>query len=305
MIKDLSNDSLCLNLASLESLLDTEQTLFAKVVTVTQKKTVTGDLYFSVGLKDRYGKTVHGFIFEPYTQKYEKNWNSFIGKIIALICVPQRRYSNQVPTLNITGMAVLTEKQQHEVQSELFEGIIPNLIGYKNKIEMFKSDDEKMNKLYSAIFGLENYKALDYTCDLEVLDGCNGAYFVIFASVLDTLNSYSFLTKAEIQRMMFSLLIVKTTMLALSKKDNYSYSIDVTVQVYKLMRSISVDGDLYSTCIGYLNLCIGEFNPTSRLACILNNVFNATLEMFKFNSVFRGAVHNAVLEVENRQIKND
>lgn len=305
MIKDLSNDDYCLNLNKLNSLIDIEQAVFAKIVTVNQKRTVQGDLYYSIGLKDKYGKAVHGFVFQPYAQKYEKNWNTFIGQIVTLICVPQKRYDSQVPTLLITGIAILNDKQKAEVQGELFEGVIPNLINYKNKIEQFRSDDEKLNKLYSVAVRLDNYNALAYQCDLEILDGCNGVYYVLFASVLDILKSYTFLTTAEIQRMMFTLLIVRTTMLSLSKKDNYSYNVDVTVQVTKLLRSINVDGDLYTVCIGYLNLCMGDNNPTSRLATILDRVYKTVVELYKFNGCFRGATHNAIVEFNGNLIKND
>jgi hypothetical protein len=303
MIKSLNDDDYILNINNLG--LDIEQRYFAKIAAITPKKTTHGDLYLSICFKDRFGRPIYGNIFQPFVEKYADCWENFIGEVVVVICTPQKFGTNASATLNVTGIIKPDIDEQKIIKDVLFEGVIDNLTEYKSNVENFKSEDEKLNKLYQALQKIKNYQALAYVSEFDLLDAKNGVYYVLYSNTLDALKSYSFLTKTDIQKMMFALILVNSTMIALSKVNAFDYKIKVIIGVNNLLTSIGVEGDLYNVCIGYLNIVISDEKQVTRLSSILDTTFNTVKDVYKFNNMFNGINKGNVITLADTSIKND
>jgi hypothetical protein len=141
--------------------------------------------------------------------------------------------------------------------------------------------------------------------EFDLLDAKNGVYYVLYSNTLDALKSYSFLTKTDIQKMMFALILVNSTMIALSKVNAFDYKIKVIIGVNNLLTSIGVEGDLYNVCIGYLNIVISDEKQVTRLSSILDTTFNTVKDVYKFNNMFNGINKGNVITLADTSIKND
>jgi hypothetical protein len=303
MIKSLNDDDYILNINNLG--LDIEQRYFAKISAITPKKTTHGDLYLSICFKDRFGRPIYGNLFHPYVEKYADCWENFVGEVVVIRCVPQKLNNNTSATLNVIGIIKPDIEEQKVIKDILFEGVIDNLAHYKENIESLKSGNEKLNKLYQAVLQIKNYKEVAYVSEFDLLDAKNGVYYVLYSNTLDALRSYAFLTDEDIQKMMFALILVNSTMLALNKKNAFDYKVNVIVNVNSLLKSIGISGDLYNICIGYLNIVISDESQITRLSSILDTTFNTVKEVYKFNNLFNSISKGTVISIANTSIKND